>query len=151
MQFKRYGVVIKDAIICLSFPLIVVALMGLVLYALAGWVIVMAVTWFAVSDLAETNGGTLNDYVVITDDQVELHCKGKGKDKGKDKTVVIQWDDVIAYKRFRPIRGVMLKAIIVDKYGAKISYATSYKRDKKIFAIRPELKDLLIDSPEWEK
>ena len=150
MQFKRYNVVIRDMIICLSFPTVVVALMGETLYALAGWVIAMAMTWSAVSGIAQAEGGSLNDYVIITDDQVELHCKGKGKDKGKDKTVVIHWDDVVAYKRIKPIKSAMIKAIIVDKYGAKISYATSYKRDKKIFAIRPELKNLLIDPSEWE-
>ena len=151
MQFKRYNIIIKDAITWLSFAPIILALLGGIMYALACMVIIIATTWFGVAGIAHDEGGSLNDYVIITDDQVELHCKGKGKDKGKDKTVVIQWDDVVAYKRIKPIKSAMIKAIIVDKYGAKISYATSYKRDKKIFAIRPELKDLLIDSPEWEK
>ena len=147
MQFKRYNIIIKDAITWLSFAPIILALLGGIMYALACMVIIIATTWFGVAGIAHDEGGSLNDYVIITDDQVELHCKGKGK----NKTIVIQWDDVVAYKRITSVLGGNFKSIIVDKYGTKISYATSYKRDKKIFAIRPELKDLIVDSPEWEK
>ena len=146
MQFKRYGAPIKDTITVLLFCPIVLALLGGIMYALACAVIIIAMTFFSAASYAGLDGGTLNDYVVITDDQVELHCKGKGK----NKTIVIQWDDVVAYKRITSVLGGNFKSIIVDKYGTKISYATSYKRDKKIFAIRPELKNLLIDPSEWE-
>ena len=135
MQFKRYQALFKDTAIIFGLCLVIVALMGEIIYTLVFAVVLTVLNYFAISALAKaTDNGSLNDYISMNDNQVELHCK--------DKTVVIQWNDVISYKRIRPIRGAMLQEIIIDKYGTRISFATSNRQDKKIFALRPELEEV---------
>ena len=141
MRFKRYAALLKEVNRVTVFASSVMFFAGvydvlhgkyemlLVAFATA---IVSTLLWYTLTAvIAQEQGGALKDEIVMDETQAELYAKSGN--------IVILWEDVIFFRSVVPYYGIR-ETIIIDKYGKRISFTSSNRLDKQIFALRPELK-----------
>lgn len=145
MRFKRCSSWVREFNLIILLSLLPLLLLGLnrvfvdkdyelFIVSLAGFCILFFGSHVLILLLVKSVfGGSPNDYIVITDNDIELFTE--------KETVCIKWEDVSCYRRIKPIRGTQ-SSVIIDKYGKRISFASTNRLDKRIFAMRPELKEV---------
>ena len=138
MRFKRYAALLKELNrvtvgVCVleSFAVIGGMIFEVMLLILATAIVCTLLCYASTAVVAQGDDGSLKDEIVLDETQAELHAKSGN--------IVILWEDVIFFRSVIPVRGIQ-ESIIIDKYGKRISFTSSNRLDKQIFALRPELK-----------
>lgn len=145
MRFGRYASYVRDNYIVLG-VIFLVGLCVFVPYAIEkrysflipafvlGYLMYMLVWQVLMIWVAKADGGQLSDYIILTDNRVELH---------NNKSVIsIYWSDVVEIRQHIPPRGMRALKIIA-KDGTQISFASNGGREKQIWKIHPELRSKL--------